>query len=398
MCITRQTILGLLTFVMWLPLQAQNQWLTHPLQYVSADSIYTWAYAGNDFRQTALQAEPGTLTVRFEASTSVTEARNELLGQWQTIAPEFNIVGGGDDPITYPQGIPSGIGTSLAAHLFLLTGNAGYVDFLERTVFNAAERTLADTTLQAGCPDRRSAAEVFMAVPSMIYATTPGRDALFVNLYTNATATLHLGGETFTFDQITDMPDDGRVKFRFSNLQHELPLKVYLRLPDWVVSPSERTSGVGLPYTFVGKAPKGLQVYVNGHEVDSVKPNAQGYLCIDRTWQKHDEIYIEFPLTPRYLRRALPDGTARRGELALQCGPQVYVVKDAPAADTYFSVNALPTLSSESDEEGHLLLKGYGYLLSKSTPQDAEAPRVPYVASPYVSGGKGAVWLPEYGK
>ena len=33
-----------------------------------------------------------------------------------------------------------------------------------------------------------------MAVPSMIYATTPRRNELYVNLYTNATSTLHLGG------------------------------------------------------------------------------------------------------------------------------------------------------------------------------------------------------------
>ena len=153
-----------------------------------------------------------------------------------------------------------------------------------------------------------------------------------------------------------------------------------------------------MPYAFVDKAPKGLQVFVNGHEVDSVKPDAQGYLCIDRTWQNHDEIYIEFHFTPRFLRRTLPNGTAQRGELALQFGPQVYVVTPAPAADTYFSVNALPTLSTESDEQGNLLLKGYGFSSNKSTPQDAEAARVPYVASPYVSGYKGAVWLPEYGK
>lgn len=61
-------------------------------------------------------------------------------------------------------------------------------------------------------------------------------------------------------------------------------------------------------------------------------------------------------------------------------------------------MNALPTLSTESDEQGNLLLKGYGFSSNKSTPQDAEAARVPYIASPYVSGYKGAVWLPEYGK
>lgn len=398
MFFSKASICGLLTLLLGLPMQAQNRWLAEPLQYISPDSVYTWAYAGNNFRQTALLAEPQTAAMRFAAGSNVVAARDELLKQWQTLSAEFNIVGGGDNPLSDPQGIPSAIGTSLAAHLFLLTGEAGYVHFLERTVFNAAGRTLADTTLQAGNADRRSAAEVFMAVPSMIYATTPRRNELYVNLYTNATSTLHLGGQTFTFDQITNMPEDGSVKFRFSNLQHELPLKVHLRLPDWAVYPTERTTEVNMPYAFVDKAPKGLQVFVNGHEVDSVKPDAQGYLCIDRTWQNHDEIYIEFPFTPRFLRRTLPNGTAQRGELALQFGPQVYVVTPAPAADTYFSVNALPTLSTESDEQGNLLLKGYGFSSNKSTPQDAEAARMPYVASPYVSGYKGAVWLPEYGK
>ena len=78
MFFSKASICGLLTLLLGLPMQAQIRWLAEPLQYISPDSVYTWAYAGNDFRQTALLAEPQTAAMRFAAGSNVVAARDEL--------------------------------------------------------------------------------------------------------------------------------------------------------------------------------------------------------------------------------------------------------------------------------------------------------------------------------
>lgn len=71
-------------------------------------------------------------------------------------------------------------------------------------------------------------------------------------------------------------------------------------------------------------------------------------------------------------------------------------MKNVPA-EALLSVNALPTYSSKTDEAGNTLLEGTAFCPTLSTPQDAEAPRITYLAAPYESGAQGAVWVPEFG-
>lgn len=371
-----------------LPVRAQ--WLDRPLRYMPADSVMTWTYGGADFRQLAATAEPDTRMVTFGISPGVWQMRDTLAAQWCEMAAQLNVAGGGDDELRASQGIPAAVSTSLAACLYLMTADAAYFDFMERAIFNATLHTLTDSTLAIGCPDRRAAAEVLMAAPALMYAATPNRSDLYVNLYTNATAVMSAGGQTFTFDQITNMPDEGEVKFRFTQLKDSLPLRVHLRMPGWAV---RRPSPKGTPYIYIGNAPATPKIFVNGHELDDVKPDASGYVTIDREWRSQDEIFISFDLSPQFLRRTDAGGKALRGQLALQCGPLLYAVTTAHEG-CYFSANSLPEVLMGGSAGGSNALRGTAYRYV-GTPQDAEAPRVPFTAMPYREVQQGSVWLTE---
>lgn len=370
---------------------AQTQWLDRPLRYASADSVMTWTYGGADFRQLAVTAEPSTRMAVFGVTKEMRNMRDAMAAEWGEMVRRLNVAGGGDDELRAPQGVPAAVSTSMAATLYLMTGDAGYMEHVERALYNATLHALTDSTATIGGDDRRAAAEVLMAAPGLIYATTPERNDLFVNLYTNATAVLHMGGQTFTFDQITDMPDDGQVKFRFTQLRGAMPLRVHLRIPDWAV---RRTSArPGTPYIYIGHAPMAPQIYVNGHELDSAKPDSAGYMTIDREWRTGDEIFIAFDLSPQYLRRTDAQGRALRGQLALQCGPLLYAVT-TDLDGCYFSANTLPQVRPGESAGGSNALSGYAFRHA-GTPQDAEAPRVPYVALPYREVQQGSVWVTE---
>nr|CRY94992.1 hypothetical protein [uncultured prokaryote] len=136
-----------------------------------------------------------------------------------------------------------------------------------------------------------------------------------------------------------------------------------------------------------------MLAYVNGHELDSAKPDSAGYMTIDREWRTGDEIFIAFDLSPQYLRRTDAQGRALRGQLALQCGPLLYAVT-TDLDGCYFSANTLPQVRPGESAGGSNALSGYAFRHA-GTPQDAEAPRVPYVALPYREVQQGSVWVTE---
>ncbi len=361
-----------------------------PLRFVPADSVFTWAYAGQGFPMIAQSLCPGVRAAELAVPSGAADYRQKVEKLWQQVQPELNVVGGGDDELSYGQGLPAAYGFNLNGLMLLLTGRAAHADMMERSLFNAVMRTLADSTLARRPDDLRAVAETLMGVPGVVYATTADERDLYVNLYTNATANLCLQHERFALDQITDMPWSGQVKFRVSRLARPLPLRVHLRLPDWACKRR-------LPLTAFAYADTTAclpRVYVNGHEIEPLKADADGYVVIERTWRSLDEIYIDFPLVPQYVRRAeAATGATRRGALALQLGPVVYMVTTPTEGCGFVAHDAL-RLSPHPAPSGRQQVEGDMFRYA-GTPQDAAAPRVPFLAVPYADGAPGRVWLSE---
>lgn len=363
---------------------------TLPLRYVPSDSVMTWAYGGQDFRTMAQTVCPGVRAARLELAPGAMDHKSKVEEVWQKVQPELNVVGGGDDELTDGQGLPAAYGFNLNGLMWLFTGKAAHADMMERSLYNAVLRTLTDSTLAKQPEDLRAAAEVLMGVPGVIYATTNDERDFFVNLYTNATTNLCLQQHHFALDQITDMPRSGQVKFRLSRLAEPLPLRVHLRIPDWA---SKRRPALAA-FAYVDTTACLPRIYVNGHEQEKVVPDADGYVVIDRVWRSLDEIYIDFPLQPQYVRHAAAaTGLTRRGELALQLSPVVYTVA-TPTNGHYFVAHEPLRLSSRFTPSGHPQLEG-DMFREAGTPQDASAPRVTFEALPYADGAAGRVWVRE---
>lgn len=389
----KHIIFSFLLFLFSFSAPAQNAaWLPQMLRYVPADSVRTWSYLGADFQQLAWQCHAGE-TARFLFSDDLYyEQRDMIARMWKMFQPQLNIVGGGDDELRDEQLTPAVAAMTAAIPLWQLTGQAVYADFMERAIFNAALRVAYTPAANRRAGEGALASQILKSVPQLIYGTSADERDLYVNLYTNATATLRLQGERFLFDQITRMPATGQVRFRLSQLKKPLFLRIHLRMPDWAV----RRYALGTPYIYVGTPPALPTVFVNGHEVETVQPNAWGYLVVEREWQRGDEIFINFPLTPQYVRRAnAATGQPLRGQLAIQSGPQVYVVTTS-VENAYFSVNAPLALADSITNQGNICIGGTAFSLD-NVPQDAAAPPLPFAAAPYADAPTGTLWCKELG-
>lgn len=367
-------------------------WLHKPLKYVPADSVQVWAYDGMDLRQMAMSCCPRPRIAKDFGTADYTDKRDKLAEAWEMFLPQLNIVGGGDDEFEDTQGYPAAFVFSNAVPLWRLTGQATLADYMERAVYNAAMRIANTPVRQRDKDDAEAAAAILLLTPGLVYATSEDENDFYVNLYTNCTSRLSLRGERFMLDQITRMPAAGSVKLRLSRLHKPLRFRLHLRLPDWAVW----RGGTGFPYKYAGAQPATPVVMVNGRSVEEVRPDGQGYIVIERDWQRGDEVFIKFALEPLYLRRAESrSGEGLRGAVALQCGPLVYVIT-TPTENRYFSINAQAVLTDSVNDKGHRILRGTMFGTDE-TPQDAAAPSLPFFAEPYADGVSGSMWGLEYG-
>lgn len=359
------TFLALLsTFV-----YADKQWLKKPLHYVCADSVITWGYDGRDFRSIALMVDSTAQTKAMLLDRQAWHNRQHTYEQWLAQLGEHNKLGGAGLETEAGQAIAAAKWLNQAAQLYLMQGDACYMDYAERALMNAVMRTALDKTQPRGTIDKWLAASLLLGTPGWVYATSANERELYVNLYTNATTSLTLNKTRLVVDQITDMPLSGGVKFRFSNFTGDLKLKLHLRMPDWTGMRSH------VPYLFVGGEPQQPTIYVNGHEVNPLVVNDKGYVVIDRTWHALDEVYIDFPLRAQTI---LPASTPREqlsaplhDFAAFQYGPLVCL----PQGNTtgfYFMPNRPPVVTDELNALQRPVLQGTMYRYA-NTPQDAAA-------------------------
>ena len=221
--------------------------------------------------------------------------------------------------------------------LFLLHGDAKYVDVLERTLYNgllsgvslngklffypnplesAGQHERSSWFGCACCPGNITR---FMAsVPGYFYARR-GR-AIYVNLFASGTADIKMdNGQTVTLAQETRYPWDGAIRV---TVQPEKPGKFEIRLhiPGW----ARNEAAPGGLYTFVDRLDAGPSLRVNGKSVGLKLQD--GYAVLDRKWRKGDVVQLNLPMPVRRLA-AMTEVEADRGRVALQRGPIVYCLE-----------------------------------------------------------------------
>ena len=281
--------------------------------------------------------------------------------------------------------------------MFLLHGDARYIDVLERSLYNGV---ISGVSLDGGaffypnplesdgrydrepwfgcacCPS--NICRFIPSVPGYVYAAKD-RD-LYVNLYVGGTLTHKLAGRPVTLTQSGGYPWQGDVRIVIDdNRAGSFTLR--LRIPGWArgeVVPSDL-------YSFADGAPSAWRVCVNGEEVSGELE--QGYFCITRRWKAGDEVTLDLPVTPRFVR-ANEAVEADRGRLAVECGPIVYCAEwpDNAVDVLQAEVAATDTLACEFRSD---LLCGVNVI------RDGALTLIPYYAWNHRGPGKMEVWLKE---
>ena len=294
--------------------------------------------------------------------------------------------------------------------MFLLHGDAKYIDVMERTLYNAllagvsldGKAFFYPNPLESGGEHERSPwfgcaccpgnmTRFLASVPGYAYATCD--DKIYVNLYVSGEAKIERGNglPPITLHGESGLPWNETVKISVVREPgDETPFTLCLRVPGWLQEecvPSEL-------YRFGDGGNEWPSALVNGTAVSTdVGLLVGGYLRLTRKWQTGDEIELFFPLSVRRIS-ADEKVEANRGRVALQFGPLVYcaegVDNDGSVLDLVLPDDAELTPRFEPELLG-------GVVTLRGTAERDGKP-VPFTAIPYyawANRGKNemAVWI-----
>ncbi|MCK4746684.1 MAG: glycoside hydrolase family 127 protein, partial [Bacteroidales bacterium] len=228
--------------------------------------------------------------------------------------------------------------------MFLLHGDAKYIDVLERSLYNGVISGLSldgilffypntlqhdgEATFNQGvngrspwfdcscCPSNLS--RFVPSVAGYAYASK-GKD-LYVNLFMNSDVSLSAGGEMLTLSQRSNYPWDGNIKLQI-NSEESIDATIHIRIPGWAL-------GLAVPsdlFRFLDKQEERPSLQVNGKDIEL--QIEKGYIGIRRDWKKGDVINLSLPMKDRKIV-AHEKVSAKEGLTAVQYGPIVYCAEE----------------------------------------------------------------------
>ena len=221
--------------------------------------------------------------------------------------------------------------------LFRESGDAKYIDVLERTLYNGLISGVAlDGTnffypnplesdgrfLRAGwfdcscCPG--NIARFLPQVPQYIYSTSG--DDIYVNLYIASEVEIETDAGITKISVETQYPWNGNVKITVQETPgKKFPVRV--RIPGWI----GREPIPGGLYRFADGLEDSSEIFVNGGDEGFFVTN--GYAVIDRMWESGDVINVNLPLRVREVV-AREEVEATRDRVAFNAGPVVYCLEE----------------------------------------------------------------------
>ncbi len=286
--------------------------------------------------------------------------------------------------------------------MFLLHGEAKYLDVLERVLYNGVipgvsfsgkaffyPNPLAadgEWTFNKGANVRQPwfgcsccPTNVVRFLPSLPgYAYAVKDDVVYVNLFLGGEATVDVGGQLVRLTQETNYPWDGLVTVSV-DVASELDFELRLRIPGWA-------QGQPVPsdlYRYVDEVDGLVTLSVNG-EIVPVHLDA-GFACVRRTWSQGDTVVLNLSM---YVRRVVAHEKVEnnRGRVAIERGPILFCaeavdhgvgVRERVLGDTVkWDVNFQADLLN-----GVVVLSGGGWTL------------IPYYAWCHRGANEMAVWL-----
>ena len=312
--------------------------------------------------------------------------------------------------------------------MFLLHGDAKYIDCLERSLYNGVISGMsvdggrffypnplssdgkykfnADGTTErqpwfgcACCPS--NLCRFIPSFPGYMYAVKDSK--LYVNLFAGNTATIQVGGKDVVLEQQTNYPWDGDITIKVGKTKAKA-FDMLIRIPEWV----DKQPVPSNLYRFSDDVLGSYTIKVNGQPVNGQLE--KGYLSISRQWKKGDVVTIHFDMPVRTVKAnvAVKDD---RGRIAVERGPLVYCAEGADNTgfsifnflmprqprftvadreikglrDVNFSVKAIQVEGQAVDTDSK------GELTTKS----AILTMIPYYAWNHRGAGLMEVWMPQ---
>ncbi len=313
----------------------------------------------------------------------------------------------------------SAIALALWNHrMFLLHGDAKYIDVLERAVYNgflsgvsmSGDRFFYPNPLTCDmqfkfnhgslerspwfdcscCP-----VNVVRFIPSIAGAIYAHNDQnIYVNLYIASEAQVELKQGPVTIRQQSSYPWDGTITLHV-DLDRPMPMGLRLRIPGW-------SQGQPTPaelYRYVGPIENDQERPILAVNGDSVPVKLErGYAVIDREWHTGDEVVLKLPMPVRRVQ-AREEVEADRGRIAIERGPLVYCLEGADhdgsvlnlrlARDTGLTATHRPELLG-----GVTTLAGQGQRHVGDQAVAASLTFIPYYAWCHRGANEMAVWIP----
>jgi DUF1680 family protein len=303
-----------------------------------------------------------------------------------------------------------------AQNMNWLTGEARYVDVLERELYNGA---LAGVSLDGdsytyvnplqsphgnsrwswnGCP---CCPPMFLklmgAMPGSVYAQDRG--GIYINLFVGSTACIQLADQKVLVKQTTLYPWRGEVTIAVGPAK-AAEFDLHIRIPEWCQG---ATSSDDLYQPAQRSLHSGARLKVNGKPVDKFEI-VRGYATVHRRWQTNDVVQLTLDIPVQQVKaNALVK--ADQGRICLMRGPVVYCFE---ATDNGGAVDNLviPSATEFTPEYRSDLLGGVTVLNANATavfrtPAD-KALSIPFkvTATPYyANANRGTcpmqVWMPE---
>ncbi len=222
------------------------------------------------------------------------------------------------------------------SRMFLLHGDAGYIDVLERTLYNgllsgvslSGDHFFYPNPLASLGQHQRSAwhdcaccisnmTRFLPSVPGYMYAQN--NNDLYVNLFAGSNAVIQLPATTVSITQHTQYPWQGKNELQI-NPQKNAAFALHIRIPGWAVNqPSP-----GDLYTTMDTAATAYTLLLNGKPV--VYTMHKGYAVIQRSWKKGDIVTLQLPMEVKKII-ANSRVQADKNRFALQRGPLVYCLE-----------------------------------------------------------------------
>jgi DUF1680 family protein len=305
--------------------------------------------------------------------------------------------------------------------MFLLHGEAKYIDVLERIIYNGflSGISLSGDTFfypnPLACDGRfrfnhgdlvRSPwfgcsccpVNVVRFIPSIAgYVYAQRGDEVFVNLYVAGSGTVKLAAGTLRLEQQTHYPWDGKVRIVVQGEPAGLSA-LKLRIPGW----AQGRPVPGDLYRYATQATPPVTLTVSGQPVQLDLQD--GYATIRRAWHSGDVVELDLPMPVRRVL-AHENVVADRGRVAIERGPVLYCLEGADHGGRVLNL-VLPDTAELSPEHHADLLGGVTVLRGPAQEayrteggevqtKPAALTMIPYYAWCHRGANEMAVWLPK---